>query len=231
MIISVFGPEGIVTSTLSRDIFYDKVEIDGNETLVPIDSQGLKHSYVFCGRFALTYKRLNQYTYDNVIIDSFRQLEKTWDEVPHITEFMPYFKKMVVDNHLEIIGVMSAYDTVEDGRKLPFVYQILGEDIRRVNADKNGNTFCHFLLLESETIAGKLIRQTKVRNGDEWEDTIEPRLRCDLYSNEKSIDLCRFLLRTEWYMTNINSACLNASVKADVTIVDESGINQLLVDL
>lgn len=231
MIISVFGPEGIVTSTLARDIFYDKVEIDGNETLVPIEAQGLRHSHVFFGQFALTFNSLNQYTYDNKVIGCFRQLEEIWDKVPHITEFMPYFKKMVVDNHLEIIGVMAAYDNVEGGRRTPYVYQILGEDIRRVNADKDGNTFCHFLLLESETIAGKLIRQTKVRNGDEWEDTIEPRIRCDLYSNEKSIDFCRFLLRSEWYMTNINSARLDDVVKADVTIVDESGINKMLVDL
>ena len=107
---------------------------------------------------------------------------------------------MYMDNHIQIIGIVAAYDIDKNGMIMPFVYQILGENIRRINLDNNGCLNYNCVYLEKTPLVGKLLQQTQIKNGDIWEENPAVKLRCDLYSISKSIDICRFMLRTSHYL-------------------------------
>ena len=69
------------------------------------------------------------------------------------------------------------------------------------------------------------------KNGDEWEENQAVRLRCDLFSIEKSIDLCRFMLRTSHYVENINSTLYDSPLKADVSIITKDKIETKIIEI
>ena len=144
---------------------------------------------------------------------------------------MPYLKKLLVDNNIQIIGVVAAYDKDKGLSNIPFVYQILGENIRRINLDTEGHLNYNCVYLEKSPYIGKLLQQTQIKNGDIWEDNQAVKLRCDLFSIHKSIDLCRFMLRTNYYVENINSALYDNPLKADVTIITKEKIETKLMDI
>ena len=56
------------------------------------------------------------------ILDKFEELSKRWDKTPPIVEFMPYLKKLLVDNRFQIIGIVAGYDQDVNERTTPFVY-------------------------------------------------------------------------------------------------------------
>ena len=231
MIVTVFSPIGIVVATASYDKFYDYIDSDEGEILSPITIEGLPHNYLFWGKYSLTYNNLNSYSSDLGFLSKLEELESKWDAIPPITEFMPYLKKMLVDNHIQIIGVVAAYDKEKELSDIPFVYQILGENIRRINLDTEGHLNYNCIYLEKIPHIGKLLQETQIKNGDIWEENKAVKLRCDLYSIQKSIDLCRFMLRTSYYVENINSASYDNPLKADVTIITKEKIETQLMDI
>lgn len=231
MIATVFTPNGIVVATASYDKFYEYLESDDGTILSPITMDGLPHNYLFWGKYSLTYNILNSYSAEFSILSKFDELAVKWDAIPPIAEFMPYLKKLLVDNNIQIIGVVAAYDKDKGLSNIPFVYQILGENIRRINLDTEGHLNYNCVYLEKSPYIGKLLQQTQIKNGDIWEDNQAVKLRCDLFSIHKSIDLCRFMLRTNYYVENINSALYDNPLKADVTIITKEKIETKLMDI
>lgn len=231
MIATVFTPNGIVVATASYDKFYEYLESDDGTILSPITMDGLPHNYLFWGKYSLTYNILNSYSAEFSILSKFDELAGKWDATPPIAEFMPYLKKLLVDNNIQIIGVVAAYDKDKGLPNIPFVYQILGENIRRINLDTKGHLNYNCVYLEKSPYIGKLLQQTQIKNGDIWEDNQAVKLRCDLFSIHKSIDLCRFMLRTNYYVENINSALYDNPLKADVTIITKEKIETKLMDI
>ena len=231
MIATVFTPNGIVVATASYDKFYEYLESDDGTILSPITMDGLPHNYLFWGKYSLTYNILNSYSAEFSILSKFDELTGKWDTIPPIVEFMPYLKKLLVDNNIQIIGVVAAYDKDKGLPNIPFVYQILGENIRRINLDTEGHLNYNCVYLEKYPYIGKLLQQTQIKNGDIWEDNQAVKLRCDLFSIHKSIDLCRFMLRTNYYVENINSALYDNPLKADVTIITKEKIETKLMDI
>ena len=126
MIATVFTPNGIVVATASYDKFYEYLESDDGTILSPITMDGLPHNYLFWGKYSLTYNILNSYSAEFSILSKFDELAGKWDAIPPIAEFMPYLKKLLVDNNIQIIGVVAAYDKDKGLSNIPFVYQILG---------------------------------------------------------------------------------------------------------
>lgn len=231
MIATVFTPNGIVVATASLDSYYEYIESEEETVQSPIYMEGLPHTYLFWGKFSLTFNGLNSYVAEIGILDKFEELSRKWEKAPPITEFMPYLKKLIIDNHIQIIGVVATYDTDLNGLTMPFVYQILGENIRRINLDNDGHINYNCAYLEKVPIIGKLLQQTQIKNGDIWEDNPAVRIRCDLFSISKSIDLCRFMLRTNHYIGNINSTRYHCHLKADFSIITKNNIEVKLIDI
>ena len=98
MIATVFTPNGIVVATASYDKFYEYLESDDGTILSPITMDGLPHNYLFWGKYSLTYNILNSYSAEFSILSKFDELAGKWDAIPPIAEFMPYLKKLLVDN-------------------------------------------------------------------------------------------------------------------------------------
>ena len=227
MIVTVFIPKAIISATASFDTFLESQESEDGAYLSPIYMEGLPHTYTFWNRYSIMYNSINQYAYEADLVDCLDSLANRWNEIPSITDFVPYLKKMLIDKHIQAIGVLSGFD--ESGT--PYVYQILGESVRRVNLDNDGKINYNCVYLERTPHIGKLLQQTRVKNGDTWEESPEVRLRCDLYSKKKALDICRFMLRTSYYVDNINSALLDTPIKADLTIVTPMGVETQQINI
>lgn len=228
MIVSIFGPCGIITATASHDTFYEMREQDDDVYALPYNINGLPHTFTFWKKYVLTYNSITPNVYNDQMRTHFVSLERNWDKVPHITEFMPYLKKLILDNHIQIIGVVSAYCEENGTQCVPFVYQVLGEQIRRVNIDDNGNINYNCICLEKDPIVGRLLRKAKLLNGDTWEEAGEYRLRYDLFSISKSIDFSSFVIKTNHYINNLNTTEYSNSLLMDVSVVtpDSTEITQ-----
>lgn len=224
MVVTVFTPNGIVTATSSIDIFYENIVEEDVLIQKRICIEDLPHTYIFWDKYVLTYNCLNQNLYENRLISELNNLSKRWETVPSITEFMPYVKKMIIDTHIQFIGILTGYDHDEKGIFSPYVYQILGESIRRINIDNDGNVNFNCVYLEKEPFVGKLFQGTKLRNGDNWEDTNNIRLRCDLYSISKAIDLCNFMIKTNYFMDNLNTSYYKNPIPMEITILTYNNI-------
>mgnify|MGYP006916106660 CR=1 FL=1 len=178
MIVSVFIPKAIIVATASFDTFFESHDVEDGTLLAPIHMEGLPHTYTFWDRYSITFNSINKYTYEADLMDRFEVLSQKWDNIPTIVDFMPYLKKMLVDSHIQMIGILSAFDD----KGVPYVYQILGESVRRINLDNDGKINYNCVYLERTPRIGKLLQQTRIKNGESWEESPEVRLRCDLYS-------------------------------------------------
>ncbi len=214
MIAAVYTPSGIVLSTLGVDSFYQSV--DENNCVNKIEITGHQHVVSFWSRYALVFHQADEYQYDGSIIDVLDDVKTKWTEnVPSIHELMPYIKKQIMDYNLHIIGVMAGYSVSNTNKYEPYVYQILGQDIRRINTNGNGEITYNCVFFEKGTVIGRIMREVKVKNGDDWEELLPMQLRCDLYSIHKAREIANFLLRTSHYLKNINSSdTLNYNVES-----------------
>lgn len=219
MIASFFGPNGIVTATSAVDIFYEMHEGKEFASLSPLKIQGFPHTYSFWGKYVLVYKQMSSYAYDSSFIERLHELECKWENPPKLTEFMPYLKKMIMDYKYQLIGIVSGYNIV-DNKMTPFVYQISGDSIRRVNVDDSGNLIFNCIYLEKSPIIWRLLQKTKVLNGDKWEDFSDIRIRFDLLSVDKSIDLCRFLIKTNYFVNNIHTELFINQLEMEMVIIE-----------
>lgn len=231
MIATVFTPNGIVVATASLDSFNDFTKTENGMLCSPINVEGLRHTYCFWNRYSLTFNCLDPYSPQTGILDQFDELYNRCDTVPSITDFISDLGKLLFDNPIQIIGIVAAYSQGDDGMAAPFVYQILGNNIQRINLDGQGQVSYNCVCLEKNPHISRLMRQTKLMNGDQWEEYDGIRLRCDLFSISKAVDLCRFLLRTNHYMEHINSASYESPLKADLSIITKEKINTALIEI
>lgn len=225
MIVSVFSPFGIVTVTASHDSFSEMRKEEDEAMIHRINIKGLPHVYTFWEKYVLVYNCINQNICDVRMPYCLSSLVKKWDSAPAPQEFMPYLKKLIVDNHIQIIGVVSAYYGEDQIFKTPYVYQILGDDIRRVNIDNSGNLNYNCIYLEKNPIVGKLLRQSKLLNGDTWEEQDECRFRFDLFSVSRAIDFSVFAVKTNYFINNIDTSEYCDPLCMDVAVVTPEGID------
>lgn len=207
MIASVFTPDGIVISTTDSDRFFVSVKRNDTDTIEPINIAGLPHVVVFWNKYAIVFHQTGEFSYDKGINTLLSEVMLRWqDIIPPIHELMPYIKKQIIDNNLDIIGIMGGYSQSASGRVEPYVYQILGNNVRRINTNNDGTISYNCVFLEKETSFGRLLRDVRISNGDEWEQLPPVNIRCDLFSIRKSLDLTSFILNTSDYLKHINES-------------------------
>lgn len=220
MIAAIYTPDGIVLSTLGVDSFYQSSD---DNCVNRIEIIGHRHIINFWGQYALMFHQADEYRFDENIIDILENVKTRWpDTIPQIHEFMPYIKKQIIDYDLHLIGVMAGYSLSKDNKREQFVYQILGQEIRRINTNNDGEITYNCVFFEKETVIGRILRDVKVRNGEEWEELLPIQLRCDLYSIHKAREVANYLLRAAHYLKNINSSyAQNYDVESVVIMSNE----------
>lgn len=207
MIATVFTPDGIVISTLGYDSFYHASKTENDSYIEKIDIVGHQHIVNFWNRYALVFHQVDEYTYSSGITNMLQEVKQRWtDSIPTIYELMPYIKKQIIDLDLNIIGIMAGYSVSENKMYDPYVYQILGDDIRRINTNTNGEITFNCVFIEKETMMGRIMRDVKVNNGNRWEELTPLQLRCDLFSVSKAREISFFLLQTAFQLNHINSS-------------------------
>lgn len=208
MIATVFTPDGIVISTFKEDSFYQSSKRGEDETIERINIIGHPHIISFWNHYALMFHQTDEFSYNVGIKYILEEVMRKWtnDEIPPIYELMPYIKKKILDTDIQIIGIMGGYSRSKEGVLEPYVYQILGNDIRRININSIGELSYNCVFLEKETVFGRLLRDVQVRNGDNWEYLPPVSLRCDLFSISKAKELTNFILETTDKILKINSS-------------------------
>lgn len=207
MTATVFTPDGIVISTVKADSFYQASKRGDEDYIEKVNIVGHPHIITFWGQYALVFHQADEFSYHAGISAMIDEVMRRWsEEVPPIYELMPYIKKQIVDNGLQIIGIMGGYSKTTNGGLEPYVYQILGDDLRRININVNGDLTYNCVFLEKETVFGRLLRDVQVKNGDDWETLPPVQLRCDLYSIDKAEEVTRFILNTNNSILNINQS-------------------------
>lgn len=224
MIASVFCPCGIVTATSCLDTFFEPREKDGDVIAYPIGIEGLPHLLTFWDTYALVFKIINQSSYDSSVSVSLSSLESFWDDTPSPEEFIASFKRVITENKIQLLGIVSTYYSKDGKRKIPYVYQVLGQDTRRINIDNKGDINYNCICLEKEPILGRLLKQVKLRNGDIWEDLAECTPRYDLFSISKSVDFCKFAIKTDHFINNITTTTYQAPILIDMAVVTPNSI-------
>lgn len=225
MIATIFTPTGIVISTVGSDTFYQTGSGTEADLVERLDIAGLPHVVTFWDRYALVFHQTDCYRVDAGIPALLREVMNRWagsEAVPTLPEFMPYIKKQLVDRSIQILGIMGGYCAGPDGATEQYVYQILGEDIRRINTDAAGVPAFNYAFLEINTGFGRMLREVKVKNGDEWEELPPARIRCDLFSVDKALEVTSFMLRTSVTFKNINTSAQSPSKIESVVITPDS---------
>lgn len=222
MIASIFTPDGIVISTIDSDSFYQKSRRNGEDNIDLISIVGHPHVITFWNKYAMVFHQVSEFQYQNGINYIFSEVMLRWqDRIPPIYEVMPYIKKVIMENNLELIGIMAGYSNSECSKLEPYVYQILGNEIRRINTNEEGRVAYNFVFLEKETSMGRLLRHTQVKNGNEWEKLEPLSLRCDLFSVQKALELTEFFLITAENLKHLNSSNQTATHIENVIITPD----------
>lgn len=217
MISALFVPDGILISTYNSDTFYQKTDNREDDFVEPLHIEGLPHIVNFWNKYALVFHQMNEFTYDSSIRHIIEDVKKRWpDQIPPIDVLMPYIKKQIMDHNIYIMGVMGGYNDGADGIPEPFVYQIMGDNIRRINTDNEGKVNYNFAFLERETIFGRILREVKVQNGDQLETQQPLRVRCDIFSLKKAEEVARFALKTNYKILNINQRDTDCGIETAI---------------
>lgn len=206
MISTVYTPDGITISTLDYDIFYNSRNKGGEDYVETLNIVGHPHVISFWDRYGLVFHQVDEYRYNAGLKHLLEEVMQHWsNEIPPIYDFMPYIKKKIVDCGLNLIGIMGGYSRSKSSVIEPYVYQILGTDIRRININSAGEINYNCVFLEKETCFGRLLRDVRIKNGEDWVDLPPVNIRCDLFSIDKALNLSKFILTTSEYLNNINS--------------------------
>lgn len=126
--------------------------------------------------------------------------------------------------NLNVLGFMAGYSDSRDANSEQFVYEILGEEIRRINIDPHGKVLYNCLILEKRPIISRLFRNIKIRNGDAWEEEFSLRMNCELFSISKAKEVANFLIETASGLDHLNSISLSGYPVETVEIT-ERGIS------
>lgn len=223
MIAAVYPPQAIVLSTVGYDTFYRTVKSDKDVVVEKMFVSGHPHFISFWDKYVLCFNQLDDFHNHSEYIEQFKAVMSRWKQtVPTLAELMPYIKKQIVDLHINVIGVMAGFSLNKDNALEPFVYQILGEDVRRINVDNNGSPVHNFIFLEKKPMASRLIYSVRMPNGDEWMDLEQPQIRCDLFSTEKAREFAEFLVSTSAYINNVNNLLSHQVPPQTVIITPET---------
>lgn len=221
MVAATFTPDGIALTTSA----YDTYRIgEGADATRQVSILGHRHVVTFWDRYAVVFRQADDCVYRDDAADTLKSVEKRWKEAPRIGDFMPWLKKAIADSGLQIIGAAAGYDMDGSGKPEPYVYEIMGSDIRRINATDRGEIFYNTVFLETGDTVSRLLGEMLVRNGDQLETRPAPRIRCDLFSLRHALQVNRFLVDTAVQFDNINSSVTPESV-LDAVTVTPTGLN------
>lgn len=218
MVAAVYCPCGIVTATLSEDFFIDIQGEEKNPIYTPVNVIGLPHIITLWNRYAFVFSQLSSTKYEYRLNELVQQVMRRWNNPPSLVELMPYIKKMLMDNEIQVIGAMTGYYSSEEMPE-PFVYQILGYDIHRINMSESGDIQYSYMCLEKRSVVKKLLSACKLENGKMWEEYGQTRIRCDLFSLEKAMDFCEFMLSTNRYVNNINVVMYDEPLPIEMAVI------------
>lgn len=208
MTATVFTPDGIVISTYATDAFYKASKRGEEDYIEKVNIVGHPHIISFWNQYALVFHQADEFSYNAGLKSMIEEVTRKWsdDDIPAIYDLMPYIKKQIVDNGIQIIGIMAGYSRTKEGSLDPHVYQILGNDIRRININNTGEITYNCVFLEKETVFGRLLRDVQVKNGENWELLPPVQVRCDLFSITKARELTSFILKTSHGINTINQS-------------------------
>lgn len=172
-----------MVATPASDLYLTPIAPGDESPKCALFVPGHSHEVSLWDRYALIFHSVDENAYHPFIADTLRQVADRWpDEIPSIDQVMPYIKKQIIDHSLQIIGIMAGYAADADGSPQPYVYQILGSDIRRINIDDEGNIIFGHVILEKDPLLGRFTQEVRMRNGDDWEYHPAMFLHTDVYS-------------------------------------------------
>lgn len=226
MTATVFTPDGIVISTCASDTYYQASKRGEEDYIEKVNIVGHPHIINFWNEFALVFHQAGEFSYNAYLKSMIEEVMRKWSEdyIPPIYELMPYIKKQIVDNGIQIIGIMGGYSRTKEGRLAPYVYQILGNDIRRININNSGEITYNCVFLEKGTVFGRLLRDVQVKNGESWESLPPIQLRCDLFSITKAKELTSFILKTSHAINTINQSALDI-IDIETAVITPTHLN------
>lgn len=226
MTATVFTPDGIVISTYASDTYYQASKRGDDDYIEKINIVGHPHIINFWNQYALVFHQADEFSYNAGLKSMIEEVKRKWpdDDIPVIYELMPYIKKQIMDNGIQIIGIMGGYSRTKEGSFDPYVYQILGNDIRRININNSGEITYNCVFLEKETVFGRLLRDVQVKNGESWESLPPVQLRCDLFSITKAKELTSFILKTCHAINTINQSASNI-IDIETAVITPTHLN------
>ena len=223
MITAAYTPDGIVLATLSIDTYYEMTQIGNMDSLSPIHVKGHQHYKVFWNKYAIVFRHMSSYSYDTILLNKFCTYEIEHKEsIPDVVSFVNDIQSIINDTNSDIVSILAGYNDTE-----PYVYYIQGKDLRRINVTDKNEIIYNCQYVERNEVIGRVFRDIKLRNGDKWEERDGLRTRCDLYSTEKAIDLCKFMLHTNFYTNNINIATYNMTLPYEIVVIQNNKIEIL----
>lgn len=223
MITAAYTPDGIVLATLSIDTYYEMTQIGNMDSLSPIYVKGHQHYKVFWNKYAIVFRHMSSYSYDTILLNKFCTYEIEHQEsIPDVVSFVNDIQSIINDTKSDIVSILAGYNDTE-----PYVYYIQGKDLRRINVTDKNEIIYNCQYVERNEVIGRVFRDIKLRNGDKWEERDGLRTRCDLYSTEKSIDLCKFMLHTNFYANNINITTYDMQLPYEVVVIQNNKVEIL----
>lgn len=223
MITAAYTPDGIVLATLSIDTYFEMTQIGNIDTLSPIRVKGHQHYKVFWDKYAILFKHMSSYSYDTLLFNKFCTYEIEHQvSIPDIVSFVNDIQSIIDDTKSDVVSILAGYNGME-----PFVYYIQGKDLRRINVTDKNEIIYNCQYVERNEVIGRIFRDIKLRNGDKWEERDGLRTRCDLYSTEKAIDLCKFMLHTNFYANNINIMTFEFQLPYEIVVIKNNKVEFL----
>lgn len=223
MITAAYTPDGIVLATLSIDTYFEMTQIGNIDTLLPIRVKGHQHYKVFWDKYAILFKYMSSYSYDTLLFNKFCTYEIEHQvSIPDIVSFVNDIQSIIDDTKSDVVSILAGYNGME-----PFVYYIQGKDLRRINVTDKNEIIYNCQYVERNEVIGRIFRDIKLRNGDKWEERDGLRTRCDLYSTEKAIDLCKFMLHTNFYANNINIMTFEFQLPYEIVVIKNNKVEFL----
>lgn len=223
MITAAYTPDGIVLATLSIDTYFEMTQIGNIDTLSPIRVKGHQHYKVFWDKYAILFKYMSSYSYDTLLFNKFCTYEIEHQvSIPDIVSFVNDIQSIIDDTKSDVVSILAGYNGME-----PFVYYIQGKDLRRINVTDKNEIIYNCQYVERNEVIGRIFRDIKLRNGDKWEERDGLRTRCDLYSTEKAIDLCKFMLHTNFYANNINIMTFEFQLPYEIVVIKNNKVEFL----
>lgn len=214
MIATVYTKDGIVISTLARDIYYEMQPMEESQAFYSISSDGHPHCVLLWEKYAFVCRNMNSFMYDNTLIYWLQNYCSNNNDTIPLESVRTDILNFIKEKHLDIMGVLAGYYEEQ-----PYVYGLQGENCQRLNVSDKGEIVYNCSFLEHEEVVGKLFRELKVKNGDSWEFRKGVRTRCDLFSISKAIDLSHFMLSVNYHTNNINTSIFELPLEYETMVI------------